>query len=99
MNRKSISRGETRISKSCCATCTEGLPTLKDVGYDYTVNPSHGKPYLTRLTDFLEVDQAIIKRMKIDFESWLRRIIIESDSDVTDHETAVPYSADEEEPR
>jgi hypothetical protein len=33
----------------------------------------------------------------MDFETWIRSIIIEPDSDVSDHETADPDSGDEEE--
>jgi len=83
-----FSRGEIGVSKSCCATCTEGLSALRNLGYEYTVKSSHAKPYIARLTELSQVDKAIVGRIQNDFETWLRSIIIEPDSDVSDHETA-----------
>lgn len=97
MNRKimgELSRGEIGVSKSCCATCTEGLSALRNLGYQPMVKSVHNKPYVAMLADFRHVDKAVVNRIQIDFENWLRTIIIASDSDVSDHETAVPDSDD-----
>jgi len=100
LHRKTIGKltsGEIGVSKSCCATCTQGLSALRKMGCNYTVKSGHANPYVARLTGLLEVDRAIVDRIKMDFEAWIRSIIIEPDSDVTDHETAAPDSGDEEE--
>ena len=100
LHRKSIGKltsGEIGVSKSCCATCTQGLSALRKMGCNYKVKSGHVKPYVAQLTELLEVDRAIVDRIKMDFEAWIRSIIIEPDSDVTDHETAAPDSGDEEE--
>ena len=100
LHRKSIVKltgGEIGVSKSCCATCTQGLSALRKMGCNYTVKSGHAKPYVAQLTEFLEVDRAIVDRIKTDFEMWIRSITIAPDSDVSDHETADPDSGDEEE--
>ena len=100
LHRKSIGKltsGEIGVSKSCYATCTQGLSALRKMGYNYTVTFGHAKPYITRLTKLLEADRAIVDRIKMDFEAWIRSIIIKPDSDVSDHETAAFDSSDKEE--
>ena len=87
-----FSRGEIGLSKSCCATCTEGLSALRDLGHEHTVNSGHAKPYIAWLTALSQVDKAIVGRIRTDFDMWLRSIIIEPDSDVSDHETPPPLS-------
>ena len=83
--------------KSCCATCTEGSSALGMTGFSYTVKSSHAKPYIARLTESLDVDLAIVNRVKTDFDNWLRSSIVHPDSDVTDHETVALNNSDEEE--
>src|SRR5271169_5519444 len=90
-----LSNGEIRISKSCCTTCTEALAALRDLEYLHIVKSRHNKPYIARLTDLRHVNNDIVRRVQTDFESWVRTIIIQPDSDVSDHETANPNSEDE----
>ena len=95
LHRKStvkLTSGEIGVSKSCCATCTQGLSTLRKMGCNYTVKFGHAKPYVAKLTEISEVNRAIVDRIKTDFKLWIRSIIIEPDSDVSDHETAAPDS-------
>src|SRR5271155_347188 len=73
-----------------------GIVSARHLGHEHTMNSGHAKPYIARLTTLSQVDKAIVERIRNDFETWLRSIIIEPDSDVSDDETAPPHSDDEE---
>jgi hypothetical protein len=98
LHRKSIGKlnsGEIAVSKSYYATYTQNLSALRKMGCNYTVKSGHAKSYITQLMQLLEMDRAIVDRIKMDFEAWIRSIIIEPDSDVSDHEITDPHSDDE----
>ena len=96
LNRKmsNLPSGEIGVSKSCCATCTEGLSALSRLGCSCMVKSGHKKPYLALLPKLPEVDEAIVSQVKTDFENWLRTTILSPDSDVSDHEISALDSID-----
>ena len=59
----------------------------------WTIRSNQATANIAQLNDFSHVDGAIVSR---DFDVWLSSMIIEPDSDVTDHETTVPHRADED---
>ena len=49
---RGVRTGEIGVSKSCFATCTQGISALGDLRYNYTVRSSHANVYVAQLTEF-----------------------------------------------